>query len=341
MMGKSRVFTVAVALVLALAFSSTVYGAEQKVITWKLAGVWGPGDPAYLPETLAKMITERSSGRIKVVTYPSGQLYGQKELFSALQKGLIELCDIPTGWWGDTIPVFKFPDMPFMVRNNKEWKVWLDAGMLQIAQRESEKVGIKNLSLYGWQSLACFSIHPVETLEDVKGKKWRVYTPQLGAAARNLGASPVTIGIPEVYQAFERGVIDAGFMGVTWAYSYKWPEVTKYITKVDLANPAEGFFVNKNAFDSLPPDLQQVVIKAGQDIQKMSWGVIDGFVQKAWDAINQSGKNVVYTLPEAERNKWITQAKSKQIWMDEVKKIGPLGQKVMDSYFKAFPDRKP
>ena len=74
---------------LILAFATLTH-AQEKVITWKLAGVWGPGDASYMPETFAKMINEKSKGRLKVVTYPSGQLYGAKELFGALQKGLID-----------------------------------------------------------------------------------------------------------------------------------------------------------------------------------------------------------------------------------------------------------
>ena len=314
--------------------------AQEKVITWKLAGVWGPGDASYMPETLAKLINEKSGGRLKVVTYPSGQLYGAKELFGALQKGLIELCDIPTGWWGDTIPLYKLPDFPFFLRDNRELRSMMEGGLWDLWQKEADKVGFKVLAAYGWSGLQCFSIRPVRTLEDVQGRKWRIHTPPLGQAVKNLGASPVTIGIPETYQAFERGVIDAGFMGVTWAYSFKWHEVAKYITKVDLGVPAQSFFANKKALDALPPDLKDVVIKAGQEAQNISWGAIDGFVNKKWESFKEE-KCTLYTLPENERNKWIAQAQAKQIWDEESKKIGPVGPEAMAVYYKVFPDRKP
>jgi TRAP-type C4-dicarboxylate transport system substrate-binding protein len=109
-MKRVKGFVVAVLAAVLLVFSSAPADAQDKVITWKMAGVWGPGDMAYLPEGFAKMVTERSKGRLKVVTYPSGQLYGNQEIYGALQKGLVELADVATGWWGDTIPIYKFPE---------------------------------------------------------------------------------------------------------------------------------------------------------------------------------------------------------------------------------------
>jgi TRAP-type C4-dicarboxylate transport system substrate-binding protein len=339
-MKRVKGFVVAVLAAVLLVFSSAPADAQDKVITWKMAGVWGPGDMAYLPEGFAKMVTERSKGRLKVVTYPSGQLYGNQEIYGALQKGLVELADVATGWWGDTIPIYKFPDMPFFVRDNKEFKTLLDGGLMDLWQKEAQRNGFQTLTLYGMNGLTCFSISPVRTLEDAKGKKWRIHTPQLGQAVKNLGASPVTIGMTEVYQAFERGVIDAGFMGVMPAYSYKWHEVAKYITKLDFAVPPMGVFANKKALDSLPPDLKDIVLKAGEEVTKMGWEAIDGFTKKKWDAFTEE-KCTVTIISDSERNRFIAASKANAIWAEEVKKMGPIGTQVLDTYYKVFPDRKP
>ncbi|NIO10199.1 MAG: hypothetical protein GTO40_20215, partial [Deltaproteobacteria bacterium] len=65
MKGKSRLKVVLATLALIMAFVSTG-PASGKTITWKMAGVWGPGDAAYLPEGAAKEITKKSGGRLKV-----------------------------------------------------------------------------------------------------------------------------------------------------------------------------------------------------------------------------------------------------------------------------------
>jgi len=312
--------------------------AQEKVITWKMAGAWGPGDAAYLPEKVAKDISEKSGGRLKVITYPGGQLYGSQEIFGALQKGLIQMCEIPTGYWGGSIPLYKFPDTPFLLKDNSEWRAWLEGGLWPIWQREADKVGIKALGMSGWNGLTCFSRYPVRTLEDAQGRKWRVYNPTTAAAVQALGAAPVTMGFPETYQALQRGVMDAGFGGVTWAYAYKWHEVAKYVTKVDFGLPPTGVFANKTAFESLSPDLQDIVVKAGLSYMRDGWAVVEGFTDVKWKAFKDEGCTV-YILPDAERDRWV--AKVRHLWDDEAKKIGPVAMEALEIYYKVNPGRKP
>jgi TRAP-type C4-dicarboxylate transport system substrate-binding protein len=338
MKGKVKfLLSVLVTLLLALGVVVTA-DAQEKVITWKMAGVWGPGDAAYLPETFAKQVTEKSGGRLKVITYPAGQLYGVGEMFGALQKGLIQVSEFASGWWGSNIPLYRLPDMPFLLRDNNEWKAWLDGGLWDLWQKEADKVGFKVLAMYGWSGLQAFSTYPIRTLEDAKGKKWRVHTPPLAAAVKELGGAPVSIPINEAYQALEKGVIDTAFAGVIWAYAYKWHEVGKYVTKFDLAVPPQGIFVNKAAFEALPPDLKKIVMEVSQDTQKTCWEVIQTYIDKKWKAFKDEGCTVI-VLPDGEWKKGL--AKSKHIWTEEAAKVGPAGIEALNILYKVFPDRRP
>jgi TRAP-type C4-dicarboxylate transport system substrate-binding protein len=313
-------------------------GALAQEITWKMAGVWGPGDAAFLPERVAKDITEKGGGRLKVQTYPGGQLYGAQEIFGALQKNLIQMAEIPTGYWGGSIPLYKLPDTPFLLKDNSEWRAWLDKGLWDVWQREADKVGIKALGMSGWNGLQAFSRYPIRKLEDAAGHKWRVYNPTTAAAAKALGATPVTMGFPETYQALQRGVMDSAYGGVTWAYAYKWHEVGRHITKVDFGLPPTGVFVNKKAFEALPADLQGVVAKAGLNYMTGGWEVIEEFTNKKWKQFREEGADV-YVLPDQERNRWV--AKVRHIWVEEAEKIGPAGVEALEIYYRVFPDRKP
>ena len=312
--------------------------AAEATMTWKMAGVWGPGDTAFLPEMVAREITQKSGGRLKVNTYPGGQLYGSMEIFGALQKGLIQMSEIPLGYWSGSIPLYKMAEMPFLIRNNKEFKAYLEAGFFRLLQQEAEKVGFLCLGVMGWDDLQAFSRYPVRNDEDVKGRKWRVYTPAMAAGVKALGATPVSMGAPEVYQAMQRGVMDAAFGGVTWAYSWRWHEVGPYITKMDFAMPPTGIYVNKKAFEALPEDLQKIVAKAGRDYMDMAWDLVAVFTPKKYKQFKEEGCTI-YELPEELRQKWMD--KCKPIWFDQAEKIGPVAKEALDIYFKLFPDRKP
>lgn len=336
MKGKGKFLVFLFIVMMSLALVGPVNAAD-KVIEWKMAGVYGPGDGGYLPERAAKEITEQSGGRLKVTTYPGGQLFKTKEIFGAIQKGLIQMCDIPSGYWGGGIPLYKLPDTPFLLKDNTEWRAWLEGGLWPLWQKASENVGIKCIGMTGWNGTTAFSRYPIKNLADVKGKKWRVYTPTMQKACIALGASPVFIAFPEVYSALQKGVIDAAYGGVTWAAAYKWEEVGRHVVKVDFGLPPTGLFVNKKAFDALPPDLQEIVVKAGKKYMD-SWDIVEGFTAKKWKQFKDEGCDV-YILPDAERNKWMDLCKN--IWTEQAKEIGPVGEEALEIYYKVFPDRRP
>jgi TRAP-type C4-dicarboxylate transport system substrate-binding protein len=336
MKNEKRLFLCALAMLMALSIG-TMTNAQEKVITWKMAGAWGPGDTAYLPESFAKQITEKSRGRLRVITYPSGQLYGIADLFGALQKGLIQAAEINSGWMGNNVPLYKLPDLPFLLRDNSNWRAWLDGGLWDLWQKEADKVGLKVPLMYGWDCIQAFSNYPIRTLEDVKGHKLRVHTPPLAAAIKELGGAPVSIPINEVYQAMERGVIDTAFAGIAWAYALKWHEVGKYITKFDLANPTQGIFANKGAFDALPPDLKAVVIEVSRNLQNTCWSFIENSNNKAWKAVKDEGCTV-NVLSDNEWKRGL--ARTKHIWAEEANKAGPVGIEALEIYYKVFPDRR-
>jgi TRAP-type C4-dicarboxylate transport system substrate-binding protein len=337
MKNKKRLLIFVLVMLLALS-TANIVSAQEKVITWKFAGVWGPGDAAYLPETFAKQITEKSQGRLKVITYPSGQLYGVAELFGTLQKNLIQVAEINLGWMGSNIPLYKLPDLPFLLRDNNEWKAWLDHGLLDLCQREAGKVGFKIQLMYGWHGIQAFSIYPIRTLGDVRGHKIRVYTPQLASVIKEFGGAPVNVPLNEVYQALERGVIDTAFAGVVWAHAFKWHEVGKYVTKFDLAMPTQGIFVNKGAFEALPSDLKATVIEVSRNLQNTCWSTLNNFANKAWKAVKDEGATI-NILPDDEWKKG--QLRARHIWTEEANKVGPVGIEALEIYYRVFPDRRP
>jgi TRAP-type C4-dicarboxylate transport system substrate-binding protein len=308
------------------------------VIEWRMAGIWGPGPAAYLPEGFAKKVEELSNGRLKVKTFPGGQLYGAGELFSAIQKGLVELVECPTGYWGGAMPVYMVPDTPFLVKDNSELRPWWEAGLKDIFAREAEKKGIKLLGFVEWNGLQLYSPTPIYRLEDVQGRKIRAYNPPTTMGVEALGASSTVIPFVEVYTALQQGVIDGAFGGVTWAQAFKWPEAAPNITVVGFGVPPTGVFVNMEAFNTLPPDLQQVLIEAGDWYTNHGWEKVDEFTEEMYRIFEQEGRNVIRLSPE-ERQRWVD--KVKHIWIKVAKSLGPEALEALAVYEKVFPGRIP
>jgi TRAP-type C4-dicarboxylate transport system substrate-binding protein len=144
------------------------------------------------------------------------------------------------------------------------------------------KRGLKLLAINAWPTQQLFSVQPIKTVGDWKGKKIRVYGADSANTARALGAAPVSLGFGEVYTALEKKTVDGAITSATNAEPMKFFEVSKFINYWNIAGAGSEWFVaNQKAFDALPKDLQQVVMDALREtrLEDKEWEDAT-----AWDA---------------------------------------------------------
>ncbi len=108
-----------------------------------------------------------------------------------------------------------------------------------------------------------YSKKPLRTGDDFKRMKTRTPGPALGDWIVGLGGEAVFMPFADVYVAMERGILDAGITVASAGYGQRWYEVTKYINGSIAGFPALANVMNKKVWESLPPDLQQILIEEG------------------------------------------------------------------------------
>jgi TRAP-type C4-dicarboxylate transport system substrate-binding protein len=146
-------------------------------------------------------------------------------------------------------------------------------------------------------------------LEDLAGLKIRTGTPMLGTMVKALGGTPVHLAAPETYNALERGVVDGTIFPWEAVFSFNLAEVLRHHTVVDLWVAPLITLMNQKRYDSLPPDLRQVL-----DNLSGAWAA--EFTGTVWDQNENRGIEVakkagatVYTVPPEERQRWAARFK--------------------------------
>src|SRR5438046_2294533 len=187
-----------------------------------------------------------------------------------------------------------------------------------------------------WPTQQLFSLQPIRTVGDWKGKKIRVYGADSANTARALGAAPVSIGFGEVYTALEKKTVDGAMTSATNAEPMKFFEVAKFINYWYLAGAGSEWLVaNQKAFDALPKDLQQVVMDALKDVrlEDKEWEDATAWDAKARQRCAELGMTVVDpTRDEIEKAR--RQAKSGwDIWLT---RTGADGKRGMELALKAL-----
>jgi len=216
-------------------------------------------------DKFAKNVREASGGRIDITVYPEGEITPRHETTVGVRDGAVDMADnnatMDLGRMGNTTYLLGGTGLP-AGPSTDELTAWVySGGGLEIMRDWYKDWGYVIGIAPGATELFCHSNEIFDDAEDFKGIRFRT----MGLWAEILtsyGASVVDTPGGEVYQALERGVIDAFELGPP---SYNWPlgfqEIAKYIGVPGIQSP--GYFtvvlMNNDRYNELPGDLQKLL----------------------------------------------------------------------------------
>lgn len=243
----------------------------QTVYKWRLVSVW-PSYTAFaqVEKRLIKNIYELSGGRLQITGYSAGELVPTMAVFDTVAKGAAEMgIDYPGYWQGKNSAFDLLGTVPMAFSQYDVINWYLHGGGRQLY---NEMYGKNNL-IYYVQSVASIgsgirSVKPIRNLADLKGKKIRVSGRAAGYVMAKAGATPVMTDAAQIAQALATGQIDAAsFNAPAVDLSLGLGEVTKYNIGPgwNIPSGAGGVMINKDAWNTLPPDLKKIIEVAAMD----------------------------------------------------------------------------
>ncbi len=199
------------ALILLLILVPAMLFAQAKPIVLRLAETHPKGYPTELgDEEFARLVKERSGGRIVIEVYPGSQLGEEKAVIEQVQFGAIDLTRVSISPLASFVPKLNAFQMPYLYRDSDHmWKVLKgDIGKELLASLEP--FGFIGLGWFDGGARSFYnSKKPVRTPADLKGLKIRVQESELMMGlVRAFGAVPTPMPYGEVYSGLQTGVID-------------------------------------------------------------------------------------------------------------------------------------
>jgi len=249
------------ALVLAALLPYAAAQAQNNPVVMKIS-LAALNDPLHqFAKDFAALIDKDAGGRIKTEIYPASQLGTIPRQIEGTQFGAIQ-CEI-------TLP-------EFYAGVDERYAVMSAPGLtdgLAQAQRLTGDPEVRKLILglgadKGLHGIALFTSQPsqiisktaIRRLDDLKGKKIRIFGSQLQLEGfQRLGVTPVAMSLGDVLPALQQGAIDGAVAGTVIFSAMHYQDAAKYVT--DIGQPvAFGIAtVSKKWYDSLPPDLQKII----------------------------------------------------------------------------------
>ena len=279
----------------------------------------------------AKDVADATGGKLQVTVHANASLFKAPEIKRAVQTGQAQVGEVLMSLHENEDPIYGLDVVPFLTTSFDQAKKLWDVQKPAIEKKFASQ-GLMLLFAVPWPPQGIFAKKDINTVEDLKGVKWRSYNPGTARIAELVGAQPVTVQAADLPQALATGVVNT-FMtsGATGYDSKVWESLTHfYDTQAWI--PKNLTFVNKAAFDALDKPTQEAVLKAAKTAEERGWKTAQE--KTKWYVDQMTAKGMKIQPPSAELKAGL-QKVGEQLTQDWLKKAGPDGQAIIDSYKKA------
>lgn len=184
-----------------------------------------------------------------------------QNITQAVSDGVVQFGD--DGFFHGNIPIGGVMRLPMLITTADEMAKAMRAVYPYLEAAYSKK-GVVLLGYYHYPIQSAWSRGKIASLEDLKGTKMRVTSPEQGEFVRRYGGVPVTISASEVPSALERGVVDGVFTAASGGGKI-WKDLLKSQYGIGPNFFDAVLIANKEAFDKLPPATQQRLRQAAAD----------------------------------------------------------------------------
>jgi len=325
---KRRFFPLAASALL-LALSGTAVVAQTK---WDLAAAYPATNfHSVNIQQFADDVDKATAGKLKITVHANASLFKAPEIKRAVQGGQAQAGEIIFANFQNEWQIYGADGLPFLADSYDESTKLYQAQKPLIEKKLAEQ-GMRLLYAVAWPPQGIYTKKPLTSAADLKGVKWRAYSPSTSRIAELVGAQPVTVQAAELSQALATGVVEATMTSGATGVDSKLYEHLKYYYDTQAWLPKNAVLVNKEAFDKLDKPTQDAVLKAAADAEARGLAASKKVNVDTLEKLKANGMQVVTPSPQLKADlKKVGDTMLKE-WLE---KAGSEGKALMDAFGKS------
>ena len=300
-------------LLLGPAIIGTVQAAPDPS-KWVMVGSWPPkvSSAADIGIKYLETVNEMAGGKLVIEFKGSKDVIPTFDQPEALVRGVFDIWYGAPNYWAGVVPAGYVSELStYEIPDNGP-----GSELFEFLVKMYEGHGVRYLGHFSGEpdtgNHFLYTQKEIFGIADLKGLKIRV-PPLTRHFVRAIGAEPVTLPPGEVYLALERGAVD----GFTWPFydgftNFGWHEVSKFVVHHPLYRDGITIKMNLDKWNSLPADMQKVMLEATRKIQAWSQGWVSAYQATQLAGMQKGGMKVI-ELSDAEAKRWQTTA-SEALW---------------------------
>ncbi|WP_322470485.1 TRAP transporter substrate-binding protein [Hydrogenophaga sp. SNF1] len=280
--------------------------------------------------SFASDVDKATGGKLKITVHPGASLFKAPEIKRAVQGGQAQAGEVLLANFQNEWQVFGVDGIPFLATSYADSKK-LYAAQKPILEKKLAEQGMVLLYAVAWPPQGLYSKKPVASAADLKGSKWRAYSPATSRIAELVGAQPVTVQAAELSQALATGVVENNMTSGATGVDSKLYEHLKYYYDVQAWLPKNAIIANKKAFDALDKATRDGLMKAAADAEARGWAASEKVNTDTLATLKANGMAVEPPSAALKADLQKVGATMLQEWLS---KAGPEGQQLIDAYRK-------
>ncbi len=278
----------------------------------------------------ANDIDQATGGALKVKIHSAGSLFKHPEIKRAVRQGTAPIGEILQSLAGNEAPIYAADSLPFVATGYDAAKKLYDVQKPYL-QKQLESEGLMLLYAVPWPPQGLYAKREINSVNDLKGVKFRTYNPTIGRIAALAGAIPTQIEVPDLPTAFATGRVDVMITSASTGVDTKAQDYLTHYIDTQAWLPRNIVFVNKAAFDKLKPNEQKAVLDAAKAAEERGWKASQEEMAIKTKALKDA--KIIVLEPTTDLKAGLAKI-GETIAAEWASKAGPDGQKMLEDYRK-------
>uniref|UniRef100_UPI00333F5322 TRAP transporter substrate-binding protein n=1 Tax=Castellaniella defragrans TaxID=75697 RepID=UPI00333F5322 len=276
----------------------------------------------------AQDVDTATQGALKITSHPGASLFKGPEIKRAVQGGQAQAGEFFMVSFQNEWPLFGLDGLPFLAANYDEaYKLY--QAQRPALEKKLDQQGMVLLYAVAWPPQGIYTNKPIQSVADLKGLKWRVYSPTTARIGELIGAQPVTIQEAELSQALATGAVEGLITSSATGADNKLFEQLKYYYNVQAWIPKNAVVANKRAFLALDEATRQALLTAAAAAEKRGWEESRKVDAESIAKLKAGGMQVEEPSAQLKADLAKVGQTVLQEWME---KAGDEGKRVLEAY---------
>jgi len=279
-------------------------------------------------QQFANDIDKATGGKLKITIHANASLFKAPEIKRAVQGGQAQAGEILLVNYENEDPFYGLDGVPFLATSYPE-SMKLYKASRKVLDEKLARQGMKLLYTVAWPPQGIYTKRTLASAADMKGLKWRAYSPATSKIAELVAAQPVTVQAAELSQALATGIVDSYMSSGATGYDSKTYEHIKNFYDTQAWLPKNAVIVNQKAFDALDKPMQAAVLKAAADAEARGWKLSEEKTAWYYDQLKAKGMSILKPSDELTAD---LRKVGNYMLAEWLRKAGDDGRKVVDAY---------